>query len=248
MLPPATERVWNYLKERPEIAGFVLVGGSALSLRIGHRISEDLDLAWLNHQLPRHRLEALVSKAHEAGLEFANNDDEAAVAEFVHGGLELRDYQQDFLVNGIVKVSFFVPDQAQLRVLRPGLPAGVRVAEVPELFQSKSLLSARRSKSRDWFDLYVLLQNHGYTWRDYVHAFEVAGLESQADAGLARLCSGVPQRDDEGLQQLLPKPPALSKLKSFFERLREQREIEAASEAARSKRTGPVAEGGADGP
>ena len=83
MLPPATERVWDFLKSRPELGGFVLVGGSALSLRIGHRISEDLDLAYLYHQLPRHRLEALVSKAQAAGLEFANNDDEAAVAEFV---------------------------------------------------------------------------------------------------------------------------------------------------------------------
>lgn len=248
MLPPETERVWEFLKDRPELAGFVLVGGSALSLRIGHRISEDLDLAWLNHQLPRHRLEALIANAQQAGLEFANNDDEAAVAEFVQGGLELRDYQQDFLVNGIVKVSFFVPDQAQLRVLRPGLPAGVRVAEVPELFQSKSLLSARRSKSRDWFDLYVLLQNHGYTWSDYVRAFEIAGLESQADAGLARMCSGVPQRDDEGLQQLLPNPPALSELKSFFERLREQREVETASEAARSMRSGPAADDDAKTP
>jgi hypothetical protein len=237
MLPPATERVWEFLKDRPELAGFVLVGGSALSLRIGHRISEDLDLAWLNHQLPRHRLEALVANARQAGLEFANNDDEATVAEFVHGGLELRDYPQDFLVNGNFKVSFFVPDQAQLRVLRPGLPAGVRVAEVPELFQSKSLLSARRSKSRDWFDLYVLLQSHGFTWRDYIRAFDDAEMSSQADVGFTRLCSGVPQRDDEGLQQLLPKPPALSELKSFFERLREQREVETASAAARSKRS-----------
>lgn len=235
MLPPETERVWSYLKDRLELAGFVLVGGSALSLRIGHRISEDLDLACLNHQLPRHRLEALVSQAHKAGLEFANNDDEAAVAEFVHGGLELRDYQQDFLVSGVVKVSFFVPDQAQLRVLRPGLPAGARIAEISELFQSKSLLSARRSKSRDWFDLYVLLKDHGFTWRDYVRAFEDAGLASQADVGFTRLCSGVPQRDDEGFQQLLPNPPSLTELKSYFEKLREQREIETAREVVRER-------------
>ncbi len=248
MLPPETERVWSFLKERPELASFVLVGGSALSLRIGHRMSEDLDLAYLNHQLPRHRLETLVSKAHEAGLEFANNDDEAAVAEFVHGGLELRDYQQDFLVNGIVKVSFFVPDQAQLRVLRPGPPEGVRVAEVPELFQSKSLLSARRSKSRDWFDLYVLLKDQGFTWRDYVRAFDDAGLSSQADVGFTRLCSGVPQRDDEGLQQLLPTPPSLNELKSFFESLREQREIETAREAARLKRSAARTVGDSEAP
>ena len=241
MLPPATERFWDFLKSRPELGGFVLVGGSALSLRIGHRTSEYLDLAYLNHQLPRHRLEALVSKAQAAGLEFANNDDEAAVAEFVHGGLELRDYQKDFLVDGVVKVSFFVSDQAQLQVLRPGLPDGARIAEISELFQSKSLLSARRSKSRDWFDLYVLLKDHGFTWRDYVRAFEDAGLASQADVGFARLCSGVPQRDDEGWQQLLAKPPSLSELKFFFERLREQREIETAKEAAERGRLGAEA-------
>ena len=59
MLPPVTERVWIFLKEQPAQAGFVLVGGSALALRIRHRVSEDLDLACLDPHLPRTRLEAL---------------------------------------------------------------------------------------------------------------------------------------------------------------------------------------------
>ena len=41
---PETERVWKFLKDEPSLAGFVLVGGTALALRLGHRRSEDLDL------------------------------------------------------------------------------------------------------------------------------------------------------------------------------------------------------------
>jgi hypothetical protein len=33
------------------LAGFVLIGGSALALHIHHRISEDLDFAWPYGQL-----------------------------------------------------------------------------------------------------------------------------------------------------------------------------------------------------
>jgi len=32
LLPPATEKVWSFLKNQPALAGFVLVGGSALPL------------------------------------------------------------------------------------------------------------------------------------------------------------------------------------------------------------------------
>ena len=66
MLPRDTEQVWNLLKDQPVLAGFVLVGGSALTLRIDHRVSEDLDLAWTQARLPRNRLEALRRAAEEA--------------------------------------------------------------------------------------------------------------------------------------------------------------------------------------
>ena len=46
MLPVETERVWEFLKEQPALAGFVLIGGTALAPRIGHRRTEDLDLAY----------------------------------------------------------------------------------------------------------------------------------------------------------------------------------------------------------
>lgn len=55
MLPPATEKVWNFLKEQPALAGFVLVGGSALALTLRHRLSEDLDFVYPDTRLPRQR-------------------------------------------------------------------------------------------------------------------------------------------------------------------------------------------------
>lgn len=41
-LPPETARVWQRLESEPLLAGWYLIGGSALALRIGHRQSEDL--------------------------------------------------------------------------------------------------------------------------------------------------------------------------------------------------------------
>ena len=41
ILPPAQRRLWNELGSTPP--DFVLYGGTALALRLGHRQSEDFD-------------------------------------------------------------------------------------------------------------------------------------------------------------------------------------------------------------
>ena len=117
MLKPETEKVWRFLKEQPLLAGFILLGGSALALHLRHRFSEDLDFAYPAERLPRARLDALRRVAVEAGFDFQPHDDPVAVAEFANGGLDLLDYQQDFLANQIVKVSFFAPEPADCAVL-----------------------------------------------------------------------------------------------------------------------------------
>jgi hypothetical protein len=52
---------------------------------------------------------------------------------------------------------------------------------------------------------------------------------------LSRLCSGHPQRDDEGYQQLLQNPPTLEQMTEFFRQRRDQFEIQAAAERKRSR-------------
>jgi hypothetical protein len=158
VLLPETERVWDFLKEQPALAGFVLIGGTALAIRIHHRRSDDLDLAYPQIRLPRARLEALRGTASEAGFDFQREDDEAAVEEFSVAGMDLHDYQQNFLVNRKVRVAFFVPDCTLARVLTAPVEPTVRIANLRELFQAKCLVSAVRSKTRDWLDLYLLLR------------------------------------------------------------------------------------------
>lgn len=233
MLPPATEKVWKYLRDQPALAGFILAGGSALSLLIRHRVSEDLDLICLQPRLPRQRLAVLCRESHAAGFDFKPSDDEAAIQEFAEGGLELHDYQQDFLVNDAVKVSFFAPDEAQRKVFASPDESRARVATLAELFKSKALVSAVRSKTRDWLDLFLLLRDHGFTLRDYRKVFEESGNLTQCDIGLARLCSGIPQRGDEGYSHLLTNPPTLEEMKNFFIAQREKLEVELAAEAKR---------------
>jgi len=209
-----------------------LVGGSALALRISHRISEDLDIVFVRDSLPK-TLPSVVRKASAHGIELLPKDDPAAIEEFISGGLELRDYQQDFVANGRVRLSLFVADDPLSRILRQPLSTHVRIASLQELFKAKALVSARRSKSRDWLDLYLLLKDHGFSLADYRQAFREAGIETQYEIGLARLCSGVPQRDDEGFSGLLKNPPTVEEMKSFFQELRDQLEIE---EAAKRRR------------
>lgn len=235
MLPPETEKVWNFLKEQPALHGFILAGGSALAMTIRHRLSEDLDFIYPNIRLPGKQLEALRRVSGESGFDFQRNDDEAATLEFLRDGLDLHDYQQDFSVNGSVKVSFFAPDEPLRKIFR-GDSSKIRVASLAEIFKAKCLVSAVRSKTRDWLDLYLLMRDHGFSIRDYKNAFREAGIPAQCDIGLARLCSGTPQRDDEGFTDLLSSAPSVDEMKNFFIEQRNKLEIESASEAMRGSR------------
>lgn len=80
------------------------------------------------------------------------------------------------------------------------------------------------------------MRDHGFLIRDYQAAFREAGVASQCEIGLSRLCSGVPQRDDEGYQHLLADPPTLEEMTAFFAEQRNRLEIESAADALRSSR------------
>jgi hypothetical protein len=234
VLIPETDALWSYLKGRGLLRGFVLLGGSALALRVRHRLSEDLDFVWTGLRLPRRRLEALLREAESDGFRFEAQDDLGAVEEFENADMDLHDYQQDFLVNGRIKVTFFTAGAALAKVLpdRPDEPC--RIASLEELFAAKALVSAARSKSRDWFDLFILMRDHGFTFGDYAAAFEKAGYSLALETGLSRLCSGRPQANDEGFEELASPAPSIEELASFFRELRAAYEIETAAAARRS--------------
>lgn len=239
MLRPDTERVWRCLEHQSALAGFVLVGGSALALRIAHRVSEDLDFAWTEARLPRARLDALLHASQEHGLHLCRHDDPAAADEFEIAGMSLPDYQQDFLVDDRVKVSFFTADEPLCLVLNePPSSQTVRIATLDELFASKCLIGAARSKSRDWFDLYTLMREHGFTMAQFHAVFVEAGIPGHYDIAIGRLCTGHPSLSDEGFEHLTTNAPSLEQMRNFFTEQREAFERSEARRVSRDRRAG----------
>jgi hypothetical protein len=211
-LPPATRVLWRQLENEEALRGFILVGGSALSLRIGHRLSEDLDFAFSATKLPIGQLAALRRKFPG----WTPNDNPAAYDEFLNAGMSLHDFQQDYLTEENVKITFFAEDRDAWNLLTSASESGPRVAELNEIFALKSLVCAKRSNARDWFDLYTLIQNHGFTLHEFQKAFEKSNRLKNLDIAFQRLCSGKPSKSDPGFEGLLPNPPSLEELAAFF--------------------------------
>ena len=183
-LPPETLALWERLRRDKLLAGFVLIGGTALALRIAHRISEDLDFAYLGPQLPQRLLKKLVATLRSEGIALEAHPDVAAQEDFIDAGLDLADYQQNYLARlptGTVKLSFVRFENAQTRLLAGDASAALRIASLDEIFRLKALACSERSKTRDWYDLYLLMTQHGYAGDDFYRAFVLAGRESNFD-------------------------------------------------------------------
>jgi len=215
-LPAATARLWHRLETEPLLAGWYLLGGSALALRIGHRLSEDLDFAWPEGtKLPVPKVRILGSE----GWSMERKDNAGSYDEFLIAGMSLHDYQQDFLATGsegTVKLTFFSPDQALAKLLPHSNSNVVIVPDTRVFFQTKALVASSRSTVRDWVDLYVLMTQHGFTMDDFVSAYESAGSKLQLDIAFNRLTSGQPRAGDPGIEELMPNPPAVETMADYF--------------------------------
>lgn len=231
MLRPDTQRLWEHLQSEPALKGFVLVGGTALAMHLHHRLSEDLDFMFLGKKLPKGQIEALKRRALDAGFEFMANDSPAGLEEFINAGLDFSDYQQDCIVNGLVKVSFVAPEPENAKQLEPVESPGPRIASLAEIFRLKCIVAADRSKTRDWFDLYLLLQQKHFKPIEVMRAFERAGTPGKYDIAMMRLCSGKPGLNDEGYETLMENPPTRENMQRFFFEIRDRIEQDVAHHA-----------------
>lgn len=143
-LPPAQKRLWPELGQVPK--HFVLYGGTALALRLGHRTSADFDFFTSESFVPLNLLDCLplLSKAKV-----------------------LQNVSQTLTVllerAGNVKLSFF----GGLRLGRVGEPEetadGVAwVASLLDLAGTKAAVVTQRAEAKDYIDMLTLLE-HGIT-------------------------------------------------------------------------------------
>lgn len=172
-MPEATQKNFARLKDDPRLAGFTLVGGTALALQIGHRISEDLDFNIFGQKLPIKTLDGLLDDlaARGAAIESLITS-EQKLGFKINASENLDHYIQDYLIDG-AKVTFHSRNEgdrpkAQIDFLKSApkmvvSKGGFGVLAIDGLLVMKSIVVYDRVKSRDIYDLMVLTRDHGYT-------------------------------------------------------------------------------------
>lgn len=216
-LPASTEALLRTLDRMSETERFALAGGTALALHIGHRSSQDLDFVSLSPHLPRRQINWLLDKLRtQHTVEPVPNV--AAEQDFLNDGLEFADYQQDYAING-VKLSFFVPDSARLaNSLRTESGVAdlqrIKVLDRDSLFLMKALTLNNRILTRDLYDVFVLLEKHGYKPPEIFKAANEFGYS--AESLKQRLIGARKRRDDPGLEALTAETPSFEQLRAYF--------------------------------
>lgn len=203
-------------------------GGTALALHLGHRRSENLDFVFRADRLPRHRIEALQRRFLTEGCIWERLDDPAAADEFLRGGMDLHDHQQDFRTAEGVRVSCFTASAEMHPFLDVPERSGPTLLDVPRLFALKALVLLRRNKSRDWLDLWWLMQRGGFTVTDFHQVYVRAGCAGSFDHVWQKLCALPDAIPDEGYEALLNPSPSLRELREAFTAARAQYEVELA--------------------
>ena len=175
-MPEATQRNFARLQGDPRLAGFSLVGGTALALQIGHRISEDLDFNIFGQKLPIRAIDALLDELLAGGCTIESLiTSEQRLGFKINTSENLDHYIQDYLIDG-AKVTFHSRHEGDrpksqidfLKSTRKVVVAegGFDVLGVDGLLAMKSIVVYDRVKSRDLYDLMVLTRDHGYTLDD----------------------------------------------------------------------------------
>jgi len=148
-LAPHTEKIFEKISGLDCIKDYVLIGGTALSLQIDKRLSEDLDFCkWsLNPGIDKPRV-------NWNGIEQELNEKVGVIT-----NVDILDFNQvNFVVEG-VKISFYAnqnnrsPVKKTIQILN-----NIKVPDIETIGALKLEVMLRRSKFRDYYDLYSILK------------------------------------------------------------------------------------------
>lgn len=139
-LPSRQRLLWKELGPTPR--HFVLYGGTALALRLGHRESVDFDFFSNRRFQPFELLRSIPYLANQRATQQTENTLSCSVE----------------TAEGMVTISFFgglplrqiaAPDLAESN--------GISIASLLDLFGTKCVTIAQRSESKDYLDIHALL-------------------------------------------------------------------------------------------
>lgn len=140
-IEPATLSLLKKLMELPELSNFSLVGGTALSLYFGHRLSVDLDL-FSPKEFNNHDIVPILEK-HFKGFTYRN----------VNNPIGLFGYIDQ------VKVDFI--NQHHHPVIQPLVEEmDIRMYSIPDIIAMKINAILKRGAKKDFWDLAKLLEHY----------------------------------------------------------------------------------------
>ena len=187
-----TQRVFEAVSKLDCIKPYLLVGGTALSLQIGTRQSEDLDfMKWRT------------SKTEKMEVEWYQIEKQlAAIGDIQHKDILDIDHVE-YLVSG-VKFSFYAcPKYSPVSEPVDYLNL-LRLADVASIGAMKMEVMLRRSNFRDYYDIYSILKA-GMSVNDLIsRALNYSGHRLKSKNLLAILTNGTRFTRDARFEQLEP--------------------------------------------
>lgn len=192
-LAPNTLKLIKLISKLDCLKPFVLVGGTALSLQINARQSEDLDfMRWRinkkdNHDVEWHKIRAALSTIGQ--IENVN----------------LMDFNHvEFIVDG-VKMSFYASDNSNPGIQIVPFMDNIVLADIESIGAMKMEVMLRRSNFRDYYDIYSILKE-GYSIEIiFEKALKYSRHRLKGKNLLSLLTSGMRFKRDVSFDQLNPK-------------------------------------------
>jgi len=141
-----TRNVFNKLAEEKFLNDYTLVGGTALSLQIKHRLSEDLDFIFDGNFLKTQLIKKFIDKKFKANYKLIKQD---------------NDHQLDFLIDDI-KVTFFTNDSVMISFNVKDYSTKFKQTNIatPEIIAVMKINAlSQRNTIRDYYDLYFIAKN-----------------------------------------------------------------------------------------
>ena len=191
-LAPHTLQVFEAVSKLDCIKPYLLVGGTALSLQMGTRQSEDLDfMKWRT------------SKTEKMEVAWYQIEKELAVI----GDIQHKDILDidhvEYLVSG-VKFSFYACPKYSPVSMPVEYLNNLRLADVKSIGAMKMEVLLRRSNFRDYYDIYSILKS-GVPINDLVSlALTYSGHKLKSKNLLAMLTNGSRFTRDYQFEQLAP--------------------------------------------
>jgi predicted nucleotidyltransferase component of viral defense system len=145
-LPENTKKIFDLIAKEKFFQDYVLVGGTALSLQIQHRLSEDLDFIYDAETIPITKIKRFINSKFKNNYRILKED---------------GDYQIDFLISN-VKLTFFstgavlVPFNVKDYSFKY---KNLNIANLNIIAVLKMGTISNRNTIRDYYDLYYIAKH-----------------------------------------------------------------------------------------